>query len=82
MAIRCGESFTPVCTLRPHGKRCGPPVVPILKTPTEITTADTAEPFRFAFPDLSGRQVRSDDARFRGKVVLVDIIGSWCPDLP
>ena len=26
-----------------------------LKTPTEITTADTSAPFRFAFPDLEGR---------------------------
>jgi thiol-disulfide isomerase/thioredoxin len=52
---------------------------PILKTPTEITTADTSGPFRFAFPDLDGRMVTERDPRFRGKVVLVDIFGSWCP---
>lgn len=52
---------------------------PHLKSPTEVTTADTAEPFRFEFPDLEGRPVRSDDPRFRGRVVLVDIFGSWCP---
>lgn len=52
---------------------------PHLESPTEITGADTTEPLRFAFPDLSGRTVRTDDPRFRGKVVLVDIFGSWCP---
>jgi thiol-disulfide isomerase/thioredoxin len=50
-----------------------------LRSPTEITSADTTQPFRFAFPDLSGRLVRSEDARFRGKVVLVDVFGTWCP---
>jgi thiol-disulfide isomerase/thioredoxin len=52
---------------------------PHLKSPTEVTRADTSAPLRFAFPDLDGRTVRSDDPRFRGKVVLVDVFGSWCP---
>jgi thiol-disulfide isomerase/thioredoxin len=52
---------------------------PHLKAPTEITTADTSAPFRFAFPDLYGREVTERDPRFRGKVVMVDIFGSWCP---
>jgi thiol-disulfide isomerase/thioredoxin len=52
---------------------------PHLKSPTEVTRADTAEPLRFSFPDLEGRLVASDDARFKGKVLLVDIFGSWCP---
>jgi thiol-disulfide isomerase/thioredoxin len=50
-----------------------------LKTPTEITTADTTARFHFAFPDLEGRMVTERDPRFRGKVVMVDIFGSWCP---
>lgn len=52
---------------------------PHLKAPTEITGADTTQPFRFAFPDLEGRPVSARDPRFAGKVVLVDIFGSWCP---
>jgi thiol-disulfide isomerase/thioredoxin len=50
-----------------------------LKSPTQLTDADTTERLRFSFPDLEGRQVGSDDARLRGKVVLLDIFGSWCP---
>jgi thiol-disulfide isomerase/thioredoxin len=38
------------------------------------------EPLHFSFPDLQGRIVSDQDARFRGKVVLVNITGSWCPN--
>jgi peroxiredoxin len=41
---------------------------------------DPAEPLRFAFPDLHGQLVSNTDARFRGKVLLVNISGSWCPN--
>jgi uncharacterized protein (DUF1684 family)/thiol-disulfide isomerase/thioredoxin len=50
-----------------------------LKRPTEITTADTSRPFHFAFPDLTGRLVTERDPRFRGKVLLIDVFGTWCP---
>jgi len=42
--------------------------------------ANPSEPFRFSAPDLSGKVVSNTDARFRGKVLLVDISGSWCPN--
>ncbi len=38
------------------------------------------EPLHFSFPDLQGQIVTDRDARFRGKVVLVNITGSWCPN--
>jgi peroxiredoxin len=41
---------------------------------------DPKEPFRFSFPDLNGRMVSNADARFRGKVLVVEITGSWCPN--
>ncbi len=41
---------------------------------------DPTVPFHFAFPDLSGRIVSDTDPRFRGKVVIVAIGGSWCPN--
>ncbi|HTR38054.1 MAG TPA: TlpA disulfide reductase family protein [Bryobacteraceae bacterium] len=44
------------------------------------TVKDRSEPFRFSFPDLNGRLVSNTDARFQGKVVLVNVTGSWCPN--
>jgi peroxiredoxin len=34
----------------------------------------------FSFPDVDNRLVSLHDARFRGKVVVVTIAGSWCPN--
>jgi len=62
---------TPFTAIRSTGK-------PHLRPPTEITTADSA-PFAFAFPSVDGGVLRSDDPRFRGKVLVVDIFGTWCP---
>jgi thiol-disulfide isomerase/thioredoxin len=41
---------------------------------------DPNQPLRFAGKDLGGNQVTESDARFRGKVVLVNVMGSWCPN--
>ena len=41
---------------------------------------DPDEPFQFSFPNLDGVVVSNTDARFAGKVVLVNIGGSWCPN--
>lgn len=37
-------------------------------------------PFTFAFRDLDGRTVSSNDPRFQDKVLLVTLAGSWCPN--
>ncbi len=34
----------------------------------------------FSFPDADGKQVSLSDQRFQGKVVIVQILGSWCPN--
>ncbi len=39
-----------------------------------------AKQFDFAFPDLAGHLVTSKDAQFRGKVLIVALAGSWCPN--
>lgn len=36
--------------------------------------------FHFSFNDLNDNKVTSDDERFKGKVVIVQIMGSWCPN--
>jgi peroxiredoxin len=38
------------------------------------------ERFEFAFPDQDGNSVTLDDEKYRGKVVLVTIAGTWCPN--
>ena len=39
---------------------------------------DPTEPFKFSFPDINGKTVTAAD--FRGKVLIVSISGSWCPN--
>jgi peroxiredoxin len=36
--------------------------------------------FDFAFPDLNGKTVTSKDPQFQGKVLIVALAGSWCPN--
>jgi thiol-disulfide isomerase/thioredoxin len=39
-----------------------------------------AKHFDFAFPDLAGHTVTSKDPAFQGKVMIVALAGSWCPN--
>jgi peroxiredoxin len=49
--------------------------------PTEQTTVkDPSARFKFSFPDLNGKVVSNTDSQFDGKVVIVAIGGSWCPN--
>jgi thiol-disulfide isomerase/thioredoxin len=49
--------------------------------PSRFTSVkDPSEPLRFGFPDLEGHVVTNADPRFQGKVVIVSISGSWCPN--
>jgi thiol-disulfide isomerase/thioredoxin len=34
----------------------------------------------FSFPDLEGKKVSLADEKFKNKVVIVQIMGSWCPN--
>ena len=47
---------------------------------THTSIRDTAQPFRFSFPDLNGRLISNTDAQFKNKVVLLNVTGSWCPN--
>jgi thiol-disulfide isomerase/thioredoxin len=44
------------------------------------TARDPHEKFSFKFPDADGHVVSSEDSRFRGKVVLAIVTGTWCPN--
>jgi thiol-disulfide isomerase/thioredoxin len=41
---------------------------------------DPAEPLAFSGKDLNGTAVASTDSEFKGKVVILSIGGSWCPN--
>ena len=50
-------------------------------TSTEQTTVNNpAEPLRFSGQNLAGTTVSNTDEQFHGKVVIVAIGGSWCPN--
>ena len=55
-----------------------------LAAPTDSTeqtrVKDPSAPFTFSFPNLAGKQVSNTDPEFNGKVVIVAIGGSWCPN--
>lgn len=47
----------------------------------EHTTArDPNEKFTFNFPDVDGKLISNEDPRFKGKVVLAIVTGTWCPN--
>ena len=47
---------------------------------TDVGLTNKEGQFRFRFPDLDGHPIALTDDRFRGKVVMVNIFGSWCPN--
>lgn len=52
-----------------------------LRDPSSLTMLrDGYDRFEFTFPDESGNPVSLDDPRFKGKVVLVTLAGTWCPN--
>jgi thiol-disulfide isomerase/thioredoxin len=55
--------------------------VPDPPDPTRYTSVkDPTVPFRFGFPGLDGKIVSNTDPQFKGKVVILAIGGSWCPN--
>lgn len=44
------------------------------------TMKNPQEPFHFEGTDADGHALSSTDSRFRGKVVIASIGGSWCPN--
>ncbi|ARS37816.1 peroxiredoxin family protein [Pontibacter actiniarum] len=53
----------------------------------ELASADSLtflkpgfETLSFTFPNLEGEQVSLSDDKYKGKVVVVQLLGSWCPN--
>ena len=52
-----------------------------LRNPDELTYLKPGyEKMAFSFPDLEGNMVSLEDPVFQDKVVVVQIMGSWCPN--
>ena len=47
---------------------------------THTTVRDPNEKFTFNFPDVDGHLISNEDPRFKGKVVLAIVTGTWCPN--
>ena len=46
----------------------------------QTTLRDGNQRFNFTFPDVDGKPLSLSDPAFRGKVVLITLGGTWCPN--
>ncbi len=47
---------------------------------THTTMKDPSEVFAYSFPDVNGKVLSNEDPKFKGKVVLAIVTGTWCPN--
>ncbi len=52
-----------------------------LRNPDSLTYLKSGfDQLQFSFPNLSGKKVSLADAKYKNKVVIVQLMGSWCPN--
>ena len=51
---------------------------PVQEQPTKLKPGESK--LNFTFNDLEGKPVSINDERFKNKVVVVQLMGSWCPN--
>jgi peroxiredoxin len=47
---------------------------------THTTMRDPNEVFAYSFPDVNGKVLSNEDPKFKDKVVLAIVTGTWCPN--
>ena len=47
---------------------------------THTTVRDPNEVFAYSFPDTNGKILSNEDPKFKGKVVVAVVTGTWCPN--
>jgi len=52
----------------------------VLKETVAMHLRPGEERLNFSFKDIDGKQVSINDNRFKNKVVIVQLMGSWCPN--
>jgi len=73
-----GEFVTPRKTTRFEGKRNAKAALPDAYTVSYLKEGYNS--VAFSFPNLDGKKVSLSDPVYKGKVVIVTILGSWCPN--
>jgi len=73
-----GEFVTPRNTIKLEGKRNAKAALPDAYNVTSLKQGYSS--VSFTFPNLEGKQVSLSDPVYKGKVVIVTILGSWCPN--
>lgn len=56
------------------------PLAAVAKETVAMFVKPGEESLHFSFKDLDGKPVSINDERFKNKVVLVQLMGSWCPN--
>ncbi|MBI1836946.1 MAG: TlpA family protein disulfide reductase [Flavobacteriia bacterium] len=51
-----------------------------LNDPYSITKIQTTEPFHFQLKDINGKDFSFPNQQFENKVVIIQIMGTWCPN--
>jgi thiol-disulfide isomerase/thioredoxin len=74
--LRDGQQWTARRPAEARKENLAPPT----KETEQTRVVDPSKPFSFSARSLSGETVTNTDARFKGKVVIVAIGGSWCPN--
>jgi thiol-disulfide isomerase/thioredoxin len=52
----------------------------VLTDPYLLTKAKKTGPVNFTFPNSDGQQISLSDPAYEGKIKLVQIMGTWCPN--
>jgi len=51
-----------------------------LRDPHTLTFVKDSSRVNFTFNDLNGKPVSLSDPQYKGKVVIIQVMGSWCPN--
>ena len=77
-SVFTGEFITPRSKQPMEGRRNATANLPDAYQVTHLKDGFTT--IDFTFPNLEGQKISLSDAKYKGKVVVVTILGSWCPN--
>jgi thiol-disulfide isomerase/thioredoxin len=51
-----------------------------LSDPYQLTSKSSNQPLEFTFPNTENKMVSIKDEKYKGKIKIVQIMGTWCPN--